>query len=96
MISCTAMLMSSAAEMQKEDFCCLLLITYDGALLSNTEKSSLYYGDVDVVVIDEADTMFDRGFGPEVGKVLVHASRWELHHLHMHTHLVVPFDHFSS
>ena len=26
----------------------------------------MYYGDVEVVVIDEADTMFDRGFGPEV------------------------------
>lgn len=26
----------------------------------------MYYGDVEVVVLDEADTMFDRGFGPEV------------------------------
>ena len=30
------------------------------------EKSHVYYGDVEVVVLDEADTMFDRGFGPEV------------------------------
>lgn len=29
------------------------------------EKAHLYYGDVEVVVLDEADTMFDRGFGPE-------------------------------
>ena len=34
------------------------------------EKSHLYYGDVEVVVLDEADTMFDRGFGPEVKAIL--------------------------
>jgi hypothetical protein len=34
------------------------------------EKSHLYYGDVEVVVLDEADTMFDRGFGPEVGALV--------------------------
>ena len=34
------------------------------------EKANLYYGDVEVVVLDEADTMFDRGFGPEVKAIL--------------------------
>lgn len=34
------------------------------------EKSNVYYGDVEVVVLDEADTMFDRGFGPEVKAIL--------------------------
>ena len=29
-----------------------------------TAKSNVYYGDVEIVVLDEADTMFDRGFGP--------------------------------
>lgn len=35
--------------------------------LPRADKAHLYYGDVEVVVLDEADTMFDRGFGPEVG-----------------------------
>ena len=30
----------------------------------------LFYGDVELVVLDEADTMFDRGFGPEVRALL--------------------------
>lgn len=40
------------------------------------EKGGLYYGDVEVVVIDEADTMFDRGFGPEVGRAWVYVHGW--------------------
>lgn len=34
------------------------------------EEGNLYYGDVEAVVVDEADTMLDRGFGPEVRRVL--------------------------
>lgn len=34
------------------------------------ERGALYYGDVQYVVLDEADTMFDKGFGPEVRAVL--------------------------
>lgn len=34
------------------------------------EEGNLYYGDVETVVLDEADTMLDRGFGPEVRRVL--------------------------
>jgi len=33
-------------------------------------KGNLFYGDVDLVVLDEADTMMDRGFGPEVDQIL--------------------------
>ncbi|KAK9809038.1 hypothetical protein WJX72_008266 [[Myrmecia] bisecta] len=36
----------------------------------HAEKGHLYYGDVQLLVLDEADTMFDRGFGPEVKQVL--------------------------
>ncbi|GAB4819540.1 hypothetical protein N2152v2_006586 [Parachlorella kessleri] len=39
-------------------------------VVQHAEKGSMYYGDVEVVVIDEADTMFDRGFGPEVKAIL--------------------------
>jgi len=39
-------------------------------LLQHAEKGNVYYGDVQYVVLDEADTMFDRGFGPEVEKLL--------------------------
>ena len=30
----------------------------------------MYVGDVRFLVLDEADTMFDRGFGPEVAEVV--------------------------
>ena len=33
-------------------------------------QGHLFWGDVRYVVLDEADTMFDRGFGPEVRAVL--------------------------
>ena len=39
-------------------------------VMQHADKSNLYYGDVEVVVLDEADTMFDRGFGPEVRAIL--------------------------
>ncbi|PRW05784.1 DEAD-box ATP-dependent RNA helicase 39 [Chlorella sorokiniana] len=39
-------------------------------VMQHAEKSHVYYGDVEVVVLDEADTMFDRGFGPEVKAIL--------------------------
>ncbi|KAL6779782.1 RH39 [Auxenochlorella protothecoides x Auxenochlorella symbiontica] len=39
-------------------------------ILQHAEEGNLYYGDVETVVLDEADTMLDRGFGPEVRRVL--------------------------
>ena len=38
--------------------------------MQQAEKHNLYFGDVEFVVLDEADTMFDKGFGPEVRAVL--------------------------
>ena len=39
-------------------------------IMQQAEKKNLYFGDVQYVVLDEADTMFDKGFGPEVRAVL--------------------------
>ena len=36
----------------------------------HASRGNLFYGDVDMVVLDEADTMMDRGFGPEVDQIL--------------------------
>ena len=47
-----------------------ILVATPQKLLQHAEKGNVYYGDVQYVVLDEADTMFDRGFGPEVEKVL--------------------------
>ena len=47
-----------------------ILIATPQKLLQHAEKGNVYYGDVQYVVLDEADTMFDRGFGPEVEKLL--------------------------
>ena len=47
-----------------------ILVATPQKLLQHAEKGNVYYGDVQYVVLDEADTMFDRGFGPEVEKLL--------------------------
>jgi superfamily II DNA/RNA helicase len=47
-----------------------LLVATPARVAQHADKGSLYYGDVDVVVLDEADTMLDRGFGPEVESIL--------------------------
>ena len=39
-------------------------------VVQHARAGNLYYGDVDFIVLDEADTMMDRGFGPEVMEVL--------------------------
>lgn len=39
-------------------------------VLQHAEERNLFFGDVDSLVLDEADTMLDRGFGPEVERVL--------------------------
>ena len=39
-------------------------------IVQQAEKGHLYFGDVQYVVLDEADTMFDKGFGPEVRALL--------------------------
>ena len=47
-----------------------LLIGTPGKVVQHAERGNVFYGDVEVVVLDEADTMMDRGFGPEVEKIL--------------------------
>eukprot|EP00889_Picochlorum_renovo_P001014 jgi/Picre1/28044/NNA_001004.t1 len=47
-----------------------VLIGTPSKVVQHAEKGNLFYGDVEVVVLDEADTMMDRGFGPEVEKIL--------------------------
>jgi superfamily II DNA/RNA helicase len=47
-----------------------LLVATPARVAQHADKGNLYYGDVDVVVLDEADTMLDRGFGPEVESIL--------------------------
>lgn len=44
-----------------------VLVATPTRLLQHWDKGNVYLGDVQVVVLDEADTMFDAGFGPEVG-----------------------------
>lgn len=36
----------------------------------HAQRGNVFYGDVEVVILDEADTMLDRGFGPEVEEIL--------------------------
>lgn len=36
----------------------------------HVQAGNMHFGDVQVVILDEADTMFDKGFGPEVKALL--------------------------
>ncbi|MCO5605731.1 hypothetical protein L7F22_059915 [Adiantum nelumboides] len=47
-----------------------MLVGTPGRLLKHIEDGNVAYGDIKYVVLDEADTMFDRGFGPDVKKFL--------------------------
>ena len=47
-----------------------VLIGTPQRVLQHAERGNLFYGDVKLVVLDEADTMFDAGFGPEVRALL--------------------------
>ena len=47
-----------------------VLIGTPGRVQQHAERGNVYYGDVEIVVLDEADTMLDRGFGVEVQAVL--------------------------
>ncbi|RYR74506.1 hypothetical protein Ahy_A02g009244 [Arachis hypogaea] len=41
-----------------------------GRIIQHIEEGNLVYGDFKYLVLDEADTMFDRGFGPDIRKFL--------------------------
>lgn len=47
-----------------------MLVGTPGRVLKHIEDGNISYGDIKYVVLDEADTMFDRGFGPDVKKFL--------------------------
>ncbi|KAK8464201.1 hypothetical protein PHAVU_011G144600 [Phaseolus vulgaris] len=39
-------------------------------VLQHIEEGNMVYGDIKYLVLDEADTMFDRGFAPDMRKFL--------------------------
>ncbi|KAL5122866.1 DEAD-box ATP-dependent RNA helicase 39 [Glycine soja] len=41
-----------------------------GRVLQHIEEGNMVYGDIKYLVLDEADTMFDRGFGPDIRKFI--------------------------
>jgi superfamily II DNA/RNA helicase len=47
-----------------------LLICTPGRLLKHAEDGNVFLGDVRYLVLDEADTMFDAGFGEDIKKLL--------------------------
>lgn len=47
-----------------------VLVATPTRLLQHAEAGNVALGDVSALVIDEADTMFDQGFGPEISRLL--------------------------
>ncbi|WJX66280.1 DEAD-box ATP-dependent RNA helicase 39 [Trifolium repens] len=47
-----------------------MVVGTPGRILQHIEEGNMVYGDIKYVVLDEADTMFDRGFGPDIRKFL--------------------------
>ncbi|KAM5562159.1 DEAD-box ATP-dependent RNA helicase 39 [Rosa sericea] len=47
-----------------------MVVGTPGRILQHIEDGNLVYGDIKYLVLDEADTMFDRGFGPDIRKFL--------------------------
>ena len=39
-------------------------------VLQRIEEGNMVYGEIKYLVLDEADTMFDHGFGPDIRKFL--------------------------
>ena len=52
-----------------------VLVATPGRLVQHLDAGSLFLGDVRHVVLDEVDTMFDAGFGPELDRAGVHRER---------------------
>tara|TARA_B100000945_G_scaffold50844_1_gene36569 strand:+ start:3715 stop:4989 length:1275 start_codon:yes stop_codon:yes gene_type:complete len=49
-----------------------ILIACPGRLLDHLKEKSLHLNDLEVLVLDEADTMFDMGFLPDITKILTY------------------------
>lgn len=47
-----------------------MVVGTPGRVLQHIEEGNMVYGEIRYVVLDEADTMFDRGFGPDIRKFL--------------------------
>uniref|UniRef100_A0A2P2JBV3 Dead box ATP-dependent RNA helicase n=1 Tax=Rhizophora mucronata TaxID=61149 RepID=A0A2P2JBV3_RHIMU len=47
-----------------------LLVGNPGEVLQQMDERSIYTDDVKYLVLDEADSMFDHGFGPEISKII--------------------------
>ncbi|KAK3018100.1 hypothetical protein RJ639_004785 [Escallonia herrerae] len=47
-----------------------MVVGTPGRILQHIEDGNMVYGDIRYLVLDEADTMFDRGFGPDIRKFL--------------------------
>ncbi|XP_065881668.1 DEAD-box ATP-dependent RNA helicase 39-like [Euphorbia lathyris] len=47
-----------------------MVVGTPGRILQHIEDGNIVYGDIKYLVLDEADTMFDRGFGPDIRKFL--------------------------
>ncbi|CAN6905527.1 hypothetical protein HID58_074309, partial [Brassica napus] len=47
-----------------------MVVGTPGRILQHIEEGNMVYGDIAYLVLDEADTMFDRGFGPDIRKFL--------------------------
>ncbi|PKA62185.1 DEAD-box ATP-dependent RNA helicase 39 [Apostasia shenzhenica] len=47
-----------------------MVVGTPGRILQHIEDGNLVYGEIKYLVLDEADTMFDRGFGPDIRKFL--------------------------
>ncbi|XP_057521987.1 DEAD-box ATP-dependent RNA helicase 39 [Amaranthus tricolor] len=47
-----------------------MVVGTPGRVLQHIEDGNMVYGDIKYVVLDEADTMFDHGFGPDIRKFL--------------------------
>ncbi|CAA0841994.1 DEAD-box ATP-dependent RNA helicase 39 [Striga hermonthica] len=47
-----------------------MVVGTPGRVLQHIEDGNLVYGDIKYLVLDEADTMFDHGFGPDIRKFL--------------------------
>lgn len=47
-----------------------LVVGTPGRILQHIEEGNLHLGDMKYLVLDEADTMFDAGFGPEIRKII--------------------------
>ncbi|WOK96899.1 DEAD-box ATP-dependent RNA helicase 39 [Canna indica] len=47
-----------------------MVVGTPGRILQHVNDGNMVYGDIKYLVLDEADTMFDQGFGPDIRKFL--------------------------